>query len=66
MANEVKDGEKYLLIKQSDAQAVLNYLGQRPCAEVYNLVGIMLGLKEAPISPPAELPIVDVTPVPKE
>ena len=50
MSNEQKVvpivAEKWVAIKQSDAQAILNYLGGQPCAQVYNMVGVLLNLKE--------------------
>lgn len=64
MSNEQKVvpivAEKWVAIKTSDAQAILNYLGGQPCAQVYNMVGVLLNLKEtaapcAPCAPPADL-----------
>jgi hypothetical protein len=41
--------EKVLLIPAPQAQAILNYLARQPFGEVYNLVPMLMNLKEAPI-----------------
>lgn len=57
MADEVKAAasEKWLAIKASDAQDILNYLGGQPCAQVYKFVGLLLQLKEVSAAMPVEV-----------
>ena len=56
--SEVEQSNKHLLIKESDAQAILNYLASRPYHEVHNLAGLLLSL---PVGQPLQQ-VVDVTP----
>lgn len=48
--------EKWVMLKASDAQAMLNYFAKQPCGDVYGFVTLMLNLKECappkPVDPP--------------
>jgi len=41
------DPNRLLLIRAADAQAALDYLTKQPCGEVYDLVTVLLNLREA-------------------